>query len=581
MAGFKFHASCEECGSSDAKAVYDDGSSHCFSCQHTVPSKEYLEENSKQPKKKSNVKSFTKEPMQTEVKPSGKPPMTRERFEEIKTETTLDIPSGQFRGIRTDISKKFGVRYSFDEDGEMLAQYCPTTKAGELVGLKVRDLPKEFYSEGLTGAECDLFMQFKFNRGGKYVLLVEGEVCALSAYQMLNDYNRSKGSDFETAVVSPTTGANSYKQIAAQYKFLDSFDQIILAFDNDKAGQEAQDKIVQVLPKGKVKLMVLRHKDSNDYLTKGDTRNFVNDFYAAKAYVPDGVLASNTLGDKMREELLIPKIPLPKFMHKLQDMMAGGIPLGRIVNLASASGTGKSTIIDECVYYWIHHSPHKVGVVSLESDAGQYGIKLLSRHIGKKLELLDNQVAFDLLNTEDVLKKEHELFTNEKGEPRFFLMDERDGGLESLKDTIENMIISLGCRVIIADPITDALAGRGNEEQEEFYAWQKGMVKSHKVTFVNVHHVRKSTSGQQANSTGANLHEEDIMGSSSSFKSGACNLIFTRNKEAEDPIERNTTVMKATKIRWTGKTGIAGKYYYDLETHTVHDLDDFANNRFY
>jgi predicted nucleotide-binding protein (sugar kinase/HSP70/actin superfamily) len=65
------------------------------------------------------------------------------------------------------------------------------------------------------------------------------------------------------------------------------------------------------------------------------------------------------------------------------------------------------------------------------------------------------------------------------------------------------------------------------------------------------------------------------MGSSSAYKSAACNLMFSRNKEAENELERNTTIMKATKIRWTGKTGIAGKYYYDIEKHTLHDLDDW------
>ncbi|MEG7973061.1 toprim domain-containing protein, partial [Listeria monocytogenes] len=83
--------------------------------------------------------------------------------------------------------------------------------------------PKNFYSKGRTGADCELFMQFKFNRGGKYIVITEGEVDAMSAYQMLNKYNKSRGLEVETAVVSPTTGANSHKQIAAQYKFFDSF----------------------------------------------------------------------------------------------------------------------------------------------------------------------------------------------------------------------------------------------------------------------------------------------------------------------------------------------------------------------
>ena len=34
MAEFLRHEPCEVCGSSDAKAVYDDGNTYCFSCQN-------------------------------------------------------------------------------------------------------------------------------------------------------------------------------------------------------------------------------------------------------------------------------------------------------------------------------------------------------------------------------------------------------------------------------------------------------------------------------------------------------------------------------------------------------------------
>ncbi len=38
MARFLKHTSCPQCGSSDARGVYDDGSSWCFSCQSFTPS---------------------------------------------------------------------------------------------------------------------------------------------------------------------------------------------------------------------------------------------------------------------------------------------------------------------------------------------------------------------------------------------------------------------------------------------------------------------------------------------------------------------------------------------------------------
>jgi Zn ribbon nucleic-acid-binding protein/KaiC/GvpD/RAD55 family RecA-like ATPase len=578
MSRFVKHTNCSSCGSSDAYALYvdDEGyeSGHCFSCQFTVPSREYIEEqDGKQVSKK--VRSSIKEQQMSvnEVK-STKPAISDTEKVRIKSETTNK--SGGFRGVRDEISTMFGVRHSFTEDtGEVSEQYYPVTQEGLLVGYKVREVPKNFYSIGRTGADCEMFGQFKFNRGGKYLLITEGEIDALSSYQMIYDYNKSKGSDFETAVVSPTTGAQSKKQIAKNYVFCDTFDQVVLAYDADKAGQEAAEEVVKFLPKGKVKLMQMRYKDANEYLQKGKQKEFISDFYNAKPYVPVGIMGSGEITSSMREEFKTPKIPLPPFMHKLQEMMAGGVPLGRIVNLGSSSGSGKSTIIDEIVYYMLFNSPHKVGVVTLESTTGQYGIKLLSRHIGLKLELKTNDEALEILESEHTKQKEQELFWTETGEHRFYLVDDRDGGVENVKDAIENLVISCGCKVIILDPVNDVIGSLSNEEQETFYSWQKGMVKSHGCTFYNVMHTRKTSGGQKAGSTGADLHEEDLMGSSSAYKSAACNLMFSRNKEAENELERNTTIMKATKIRWTGKTGIAGKYYYDIEKHTLHDLDDW------
>lgn len=577
---FVKHTSCSSCGSKDNFALYvdEDGfeSGHCFGCSFTIPSKDFIEEQeSKKPK--SKVKSFSRKEdisMSFGESKTAKPAITDEENQAIKAKTSAS--GNGFRGIRDDVYKYFGVRHSFDEKtGEVTEQYYPVTQEGQISGYKIREVPKNFRSVGRTGADCEMFMAFRFNRGGKYLLITEGEVDSLSAYQMLKDYNSKRGSDFETAVVSPTTGANSQKQIAANYKFFDLFDQIILAYDNDKAGQEAAEKIIPVLPKGKVKIMQMRFKDANEYLEKGKEKEFINDFYAAKSYVPVGVVASNQISDAMREEIQVPRIPLPPFMHRLQGMMAGGIPLGRIVNLGSASGTGKSTICDEILYFMIFNSPHKVGIVTLESTTGQYGIKLLSRHISKKLELLGPETAFEMLQQEDIKKKEYELFNNEEGEPRFYLVDDRDGDVTNIQSAIENLIISCGCKVIVLDPLHDVISSLPLEEQENFMSWQKGMVKSHMCTFLNVCHTRKTGNGQKSGSTGADLHEEDLMGNSAIYKSAACNLMFSRNKEAEDELEKNTTIMKATKIRWTGKTGIAGKYYYDNEKHRLYDLEDY------
>lgn len=397
---------------------------------------------------------------------------------------------------------------------------------------------------------------------------VTGNCDSLAAYQMLKDYNTKRGSDFEIAAVSPTTGANSQKQIANNYKFLDQFDNIILAMDNDKAGKDAVDKIIPVLPKGKVKIMQMRYKDHNEYLLKGKEKEYINDFYAAKSYVPVGVLPSSQLYDRILQQSEVPRVPFPPFMGKLNDMFIGGMPLGYIFNIAADTGVGKTTFVNEMIYYWIFNSPHLVGIVSMELDAGQYGEVLLSRHIERKLSLIgSNEDKLRLLRSDKVKEQATDLTIKEDGSERFYLLDNRDGSVEEIQNTIEELVVACGCKVIICDPLQDILEGLSNEEQALFMKWAKGFIKSHNITFVLINHMRKSE----------NSGELDIMGSSTIIKSAGANIILKRDKLAEDAIVKNTTTISVAKNRVCGLTGSAGGMYYDNDTHKLYELDSWLS----
>ena len=109
--------------------------------------------------------------------------------------------------------------------------------------------------------------------------------------------------------------------------------------------------------------------------------------------------------------------------------------------------------------------------------------------------------------------------------------------------------------------------------------WQKQTVKRYGITIVNINHVRKSGSGEKQNSEGKDLTEEDFQGSSAIFKSGAANILFSRNKYSEDPVERNTITARASKIRWTGETGPCGTWFYDFKTSRMHDKERYFENK--
>lgn len=571
MGEFVKHTACPSCGSSDGLAIYSDDSSHCFVCQKTVPSEEFKEAN-KEPKKVR--KSVRKEVMTEKVKTA----VTSQQTEELKSRTSLSARG--YRGIKDETLKTFGVRTEFNEEtGEVYCTYYPCTVNGELSGWKPRVHPKQFGgSIGQTGSNCDLFGQFKFKNGGKTVLIVGGEHDQLAAYQMLKEYYVSKGWDFEPVVVSPTVGETGCaKQIAAQYTWFNQSDKIVVAMDSDEAGQKAIDKIVAALPKGKVFVAKWSGKDPNEMLLKGKERQFISDFYNAKAYVPAGVVGSNELYDKIVAQAEQIKVPFPPFLKTLNDMLGGGLNLGHIYTCSGVTGGGKTSLINEMIYHWLFHSPYQIGVVSMELNAGQYGEVLLSRHIQQKLAKLNHDDKIKLLGTDQIRLMGKELFEKDDGSPRFMLIDDRDSSLEQFQDTIEQMIISSGVKIVVIDPWSDVLDGLSNEEQALAMKWLKSCIKSHGCSFFLINHVRKSQNGgKNDQSAGGKITESDIMGSSTIMKSASANILLMRNKDAEDIQERNTTNISLAKNRLLGLTGPAGQVYYDFETHTLHDLEKWS-----
>lgn len=556
----------------DNLQVYGPGlGAYCHACTWALLSDEQLEQ-----------RGLDEEDLYEQEEVVTREALTAEENTKIKTYTSTK--SKGWRKIKDETNVGFGVRYSYDEEtGEPDKMFVPTTIDGKLVGYKTRIMPKDFTSPiGIVGKQCDLFGQFRFKDGGRTVVIVGGEVDLLSAYQMLWDYQVSKGNQeyAPVAVVSPTIGETGCaKQIQAQYAFFDKFDKIIVGMDNDAAGIKATEEIVAVLPKGKVYVASWSKKDPNELLKSGMEKAFINDYYKAKAYVPAGIVGSGELGGRIREEIENDKIAFPPFMHVVNEMTAGGLGLRKICNIGAASGLGKTVYIDTIIYHLIFNSPYRVGVVSMELSAPQYGLSMLSRHIGRKISnIADKAERLALLDSEEVKAKERELFYREDGTHRWHLVDDRDGSIEDLKKVVERLVIECECQVIVLDPIQDILDGLTNEEQAMFMKWQKGMLKSHNMSFVNINHVRKSSGGGTQNSGGAMISEEDFAGSSTIFKSAALNILLIRDKMNEDPIIRNTTKAFISKNRDNGITGPCGEYYYDNETHRLWAMDEWLEH---
>ena len=550
---------CAERGednSGDNLVVYENGGKHCFnpSCNYTVPSEDYRDD------------------IEQIFEHEDKLEYSVENWKKLQTHTVNE--GGGYRGISDETYKFYGVRHQYDANNKLLEQIYPLTNTNnEICGVKIRNVdPKKFYVKGSNKAlTTELFGQSVHRKSkSDTLLLASGEADAMAAHEMLSNLGYKM-----PAIVSSTIGEDGAKQFKAQYEFFNKFDRIVVVPDNDKAGKKALEKLSLVLPRGKLFVVELPRKDTNDMLIDGLESDFVARYMKAKPHVPEGIVGSGSLRNALLESINVLKIPLPPFMHVLEDMLSGGISLETIVNLVAASGIGKSSYANELTYYWIFNSPYKVGIYSLELSAGQYANVLLSRHIEQKISLLKQDEQIELLNSDVVQKQTEELLQTENGQDRFYLLEDRGGTLQQAKDQIEKLIIGCDCKVIIIDPLQDLFAGCTFDEEAQFMTWQKVMIKVYKIVFINICHTRKSSDDSNVGSTGAMISEESIQGSSAIYKSASINLLLTRNKLAENPMDRNTTKMWLSKNRSTGVTGPCGELIYNNKNHKLYDSNDY------
>lgn len=562
MGVFSHHEGCPRCGSSDAFAVYkDEGGGTCFSCGYTKPSKDYLEKNG------YGYEYKEEDAVGLEF--------NEEVHNRIKAETGLD--SKGYRGIRTDISKYFGVRYQYDEaDGSVVKSLYPITKKYELCGYKVRNHPKDFKGGyGELGSATDLFGQHRFKTTTGTILIVGGEVDQLSAFMMLKDAQKDKRFD-PVAVVSPTVGETAaYKQVQNQYDWFSKAKKIVVCMDSDSAGEEATKKLVDVLPRGKVYVMKMRYKDPNEYLKYDKANEFVSDFWGAQPYTPAGVYSSATLYDSALSYTDKKKLSLPDFLPKMNAMFNNGWVKGEVSVLFSGSGQGKSTFMSAFTVNWaLNDRDEIVGVLSLEATVDKYATGLFSDYLGVSLGRMAPDERKEFLLRPDIKRKIDDLTLDEDGKARFYVCDDRGADIEVVKEKILEMIIKLGVTILIIDPFSDLQAGMDVGKQEELSAWLKKLLKEYPhVSLVLVAHIRKRPNGDNAP-----LTEDSVIGSSTLIKSAAQLVSIERNKLEDDPILRNVTKVVVHKNRHYSETGLADEVYYDFRTGKLYNFEKWKED---
>lgn len=551
-----------KCLSSDAMRMYEDETGFCFSCSEFF-SKEQLA------KAAGNNDAEIEEEfekMDTPTKRLKVPDAPKSKYTKITVEDVSRFPIRGFkdRGIMKNIAEFFNVRVTYDEDGSIEAHYYPYASG---TAWKIRKLPKDFT---WINKSADLFGKEKFTGGGRRLVICEGEIdCMTMAQASFEKYGKVY------PVVSLSSSVMT-KSILENRDWVRSFQEVILMFDHDDAGDKATAEAIKIIGADKVKIAKLPCNDVNETYVQHGGPALMNCMFDAAAYIPPGIIGKEAIWEALVNYNSAVATPYPPCLEGVNTKLKG-MREGEITLFISGTGSGKSTLLRETIMHLLETEPNsKVGIVSLEESPQETARKLAGMAINRN-------PAYEEIPIEDLKVGFDAVF----GSDRVVLLDHQGSINDSrIIDQLEYMCL-VGCTHLFVDHITILVSEgvenlTGNEAQDKVMNDLLRIVKRYPVWIGLVSHLRKAPGGGKAFEEGKLPSIDDIRGSGSVKQISFDIIAFARNLTATDENERNTILMRVLKSRYTGLTGTVNGARYIYETGrlvsaiTGGDDDDFV-----
>lgn len=540
MAFVETNLPCPKCDSSDAYGIDSNGWGHCFSCganvkegdEHTSPS--------------VNERVITNRVIPMQPRTSNTEPYSASQG--LIYKPMLD------RKLNANTLEHYDVGF---RGSDLVFSYANGDAAKVRIGGN-----KDFRIEGNWKDNPTLFGQERFSEGGKFVIVTEGEIDAMSAYQMM---------DSRTPCVSVRNGAQSaLKDCKANFSYLDSFETVVFCFDNDPAGQEAVDKCAELFShKAKVMKIANGFKDANDYLKDNKKDKFVDAFWRAERWTPDGVIDMASLYDEVMKPLAKAEADYPfEGLNKLTY----GLRYQELVTVTAGSGLGKSQFLREMVWHLIQTTNENIGLIFLEEGERKTGLSLMSLAADKPLHLPD---------TEASQKEKDDAFQSTLGTGRIFgLTKFGSSDIDTIVNRVRHFAKAMDCKYVFLDHISIVVSAQSNGDErkaiDEIMTKLRMLVQETGISLICVSHLKRPEN--KGHEEGAATSLAQLRGSGSIAQLSDMVLGLERNGQAEDESQRNTTRVRVLKNRFSGITGPACNLLYSHETgrmsETFEDEDE-------
>lgn len=512
---------CPACGSKDNLARYDDGHAYCFSpgCGH----REAADGETRTPPRKS-----------------------KERMDLLSGEVTA-LPA---RGLSSETCARYGYRVgSFKGQNAHLAPY--KDPSGRVVAQKVRfrgDDGKKAFTWAGDPKEAGLFGADLLRAdGGKMVVITEGEIDAMSVSQAMGN---------RWPVVSIPNGAGgAVRDLKPHIAALERYEKIVLCFDMDEPGRQAQEAAVCLFTPGKLHVALLPEgmKDASDLVKAGRSKDLVDAIWGASAHRPDGIRSVKELKAKALQR---PRFGRPWPWVGFTAATYGIRP--EIYSWGAGVGSGKTTTMKEIMLCTMRPDllpdhgklldgegqpisiprPRKVGTFLFEETPE----KTLRSLAGMALGIRVNKP--DAVFTEEELEREMDTLDG-----LFFPFDTFGAkDWDVVKSQLLYLIQVEGVQDLWIDPLT-ALVAMAEDERRELDAVLadiSGIVTTHGVTIHLVSHL--TTPQGTPHEEGGRVMEKHFTGSRAIARWSHNMIGLERDKQSDKP-----TLLRGLKDREFGE----------------------------
>lgn len=457
----------------------------------------------------------------------------------------------QLRGFSDETLKHFSIES--DKNGNIVFPYF--NENNERVLNKIR-LPRAFkkgidktkiWQEG--GGQPILFGMNKVNYK-EPLLIIEGEMDCLTAYE--SGYKN---------VTSIPFGTENQEWINECWDFLQKFDNILLWYDNDKAGIRAVEEVARKIGLYKCKIVKSEYKDANILMYKEGKEAVLNAINQANFIPIENLQRLVDCKTKEVDRIL--------FGNKFLDYNLGGCRMGELTVWTGKRGSGKSTILNQTL----------VDSVEQKCKCFLYTGELNN---SKAKQWLERQIAGEkyIVTFQDELTRREEYGVHPSIVPIIekwyedYLYVYGDEGADEIEDLIEIMEYAYrryNCKRFIIDNLKTLRVS----ESKDFYRQQAAIINTFRKFVINFNvHIDLVVHPRKTQNT--SLSDEDV-GGISDIIDLAHNIIEIQRiyednlpADANEKYFENDTILRILKNREYGDVGNESFYKFNPKSKRIY-----------